>query len=187
MQGFPKRLQQHKATAKHRRKQNLGLKRSLWEIYDYAFSPQLGQLNSCLKSSTNEAATIPPTLLPDTNPQGSSARSKRQPLWASHSASGGGPGVLQRPGTALDQLRVQLSKQQTWAGIINVCSRFSFGTMAPFIHALMMPISWGNSAHDSHMEETKTRDREKVLESCGLKSLDYKSLLMFLLPEHPKG
>lgn len=37
------------------------------------------------------------------------------------------------------------------------------------IHALMMPLSWGNSAHDSHMEDENARDREKVLPGPAVK------------------
>lgn len=129
--GFPKRLQQHKATAKHRRKQNLGLKR-FWEIYDYAFSPQLGQkLNSCLKSSTNEAATIPqPSSLIQTlrilSQEASGSLSEQ-----SHSASGGGPGVLQRPAPP------STSWGSSWANnrleqVLSMFAAVFLGTMAPF-------------------------------------------------------
>lgn len=38
------------------------------------------------------------------------------------------------------------------------------------IHALMMPLSWGNSAHDTaHVEDENARDHEKVLPGPAVK------------------
>lgn len=131
--GFPKRLQQHKATTKHRRKQNLQLKRSLWEIYDYAFSTQLGQkLNFCLKSSTDEAATIPqpPSLI--TNPQHPQPRSKHHLLLASHSASGGGPGVLQRLSCCPQPAQSPVEQTTDLSRHYQCSQQFSSRIMAPF-------------------------------------------------------